>query len=40
LMLQDRRDGALGPSTHSVRPLTETTFVYEDDEAALFLGFF
>jgi hypothetical protein len=40
LVLQDRCDAPLGPGTDSVRTLTETALVYEDDDSALFLGFF
>lgn len=40
LMLQDRRDAPLGPSADTVRTLTEAALVYEDDDPALFLGFF
>ncbi len=40
LILEDRRDAALGPGTHSMQPLAEPAFVYEDDDSALVLGFF
>ena len=40
LMLQDRRDAARGPSSHSMRTLTQPALVYKDDDPALFLGFF
>ena len=40
LMLQDRRHSARRPRTHPVRALAHAAFVYEDDDSALFLGFF
>lgn len=40
LVLQDGRNAPLGPGADSVRPLAETALVYEDDDWALFLGFF
>lgn len=40
LVLKDGRDAALGPCPHPMRSLAEAALVYEDDDAALFLGFF
>jgi hypothetical protein len=40
LVLQDGRNAALGPCAHPMRSLAEAAFVYEDDDPALFLGFF
>ena len=40
LVLQDRGDTARRPSADSVRTLAQAALVYEDDDSALFLGFF
>ncbi len=40
LVLEDGRDATPRPRADSMRALAEPAFVYEDDEAPLFLGFF